>query len=121
MLIYEPEKRATAQEMLSSPWLNMEPNFDYKMSEREYEKMNIIKKNNRIERKGVEEKDVIESDVEIHHGDKEDNDNVSDYSDDDSYMEPTENINIQNFNNSFAVYGQHVKLSALDKANPQFK
>ena len=40
--------------------------------------------------------------------------------DEDSFLEPTETINIQNFNNSFAIYGQHVKLSALDKANPQF-
>lgn len=28
MLEWYPEKRATAQEMLSHPWLNMEPNYE---------------------------------------------------------------------------------------------
>jgi len=122
MLIYEPEHRATAQEMLSNPWFDMESNFDFKMSEREYEKMNIVKKNNKIERKNVNEKDIIESDIELNGGDFEDNDaNIYEDDDDgDSFAEPTDTINIQNFNNSFAIYGQHVKLSALDKANPQF-
>jgi hypothetical protein len=124
MLIYEPEHRATAQEMLKNPWFDMESNFDYKMSEREYEKMNIVKKNNKIEKKNANEKDIIESDIELNGGDFEDNDDeCCDDDDDDSYEnhEPTDTINIQNFNNSFAIYGQHVKLSALDKANPQFK
>jgi len=123
MLEYEPDKRATAQEMLKNPWLNMEPNFDYKMSDREYEKMNIIKKTNKIERKNLNEKDVIESDTELNHGDREDNDDLEREEEDvdESFVEPTDNINIFNFNNSFAIYGQHVKLSALDKANPQFK
>lgn len=123
MLTYEPENRATAQDMLKNQWLNMEPNFNYKMSEREYEKMNIIKKTNKVERKNLNEKDVVESDIELNQGDKEDNDEILGFVEDldDSYVEPTENINIYNFNNSFAIYGQHVKLSALDKANPQFK
>ena len=102
----------------------MESNFDYKMSEREYEKMNIVKKNNKIEKKNANEKDIIESDIELNGGDFEDNDDECyDDDDDDSYEnhEPTDTINIQNFNNSFAIYGQHVKLRALDKANPQFK
>lgn len=121
MLEYEPNKRATAQEMLHNPWLTMEPNFEYKMSEREYEKMNIVKKTNKIERKNINERDVIESDIEKNHGDMEDNDNImEEENNDESFVEPTDNINIFNFNNSFAIYGQHVKLSALDKANPQF-
>lgn len=123
MLIYEPEKRATAQEMLNHPWLNQEFSLDYKMTDREYERMNIIKKG-RTDRKLLNVRDVVESDNEQNMGDDEDNENSQiledDVSDDDSYMEPTETINIQNFNNSFAIYGQHVKLSALDKANPQF-
>jgi len=121
MLIYEPEKRATAQEMLNHPWLNMPADFDYKMSEREYEKMTIIKKP-KGDKKIVNERDVDDSDTEKNVADDEDNNDLvfdtEEY--DESLYEPTETINIQNFNNSFAIYGQHLKLSALDKANPQF-
>lgn len=122
MLIYEPEKRATAQQMLDSPWLNMEPNLEYKMTDREYEKMNMVKKSKVEKKSGAYDKDVIDSDNEQNVADEEDNDELDyDEEDDDSFVEPTETINIQNFNNSFAIYGQHVKLSALDKANPQFQ
>lgn len=123
MLAYEPEHRATAQDMLRNPWLNMEADFDYKMSEREYEKMTMFKKNIKTERKNHNEKDVVDSEVERNHADDEDNDEEQEEPDDDNSMcfEPTDMINIQNFNNSFAIYGQHVKLSALDKPNPQFK
>ena len=122
MLVYEPEHRATAQDMLNNPWLTMEANFDYKMSDRDHEKMTMFKKNIKAEKKQTNEKDVLDSDIERNHADDEDNDALSNENDDDSLcMEPTDVINIQNFNNSFAIYGQHVKLSALDKANPQFK
>ena len=122
MLTYEPEKRATAQDMLESSWLNMEANFDYKMSDREYEKMNMVKKP-KADRKTIpKERDVIESDTELNMADDEDNEDIAfiDDEEDESISGFTETINIQNFNNSFAIYGQHVKLSALDKANPQF-
>lgn len=122
MLSYEPEHRATAQEMLRNPWLNMDAEFDYKMSEREYEKMTMFKKNIKTERKNVNDKDIIESDIERNQADDEDNEEPEQVDDDSSMcLEPTDTINIQNFNNSFAIYGQHVKLSALDKPNPQFK
>lgn len=126
MLIYEPEHRATAQQMLDHPWFNMESNFDYKMSEREYEKMTMFKKNIKTEKKKFSDRDIIESDVEINQADDEDNDEDNDFNDDDDddsciQYEPSDTINIQNFNNSFAIYGQHVKLNTLDKANPQFK
>lgn len=124
MLIYNPEKRATAQEMLQSPWLNMEPNFEFKMTDREYERMNIIKKS-KPDKKRNASRDIIESDNEKNEADDEDNNDSAlleenNDSDSSNYAEPTDTINIQNFNNSFAIYGQHVKLSALDKANPQF-
>lgn len=125
MLIYNPENRATAQDMLKSPWLNMEPNFEYKMTDREYERMNIIKKS-KPDKKRNASRDIVESDNEKNEADDEDNnDSVllegnANESDSSNYAEPTDTINIQNFNNSFAIYGQHVKLSALDKANPQF-
>lgn len=124
MLEYDPDKRATAQEMLNNEWLNMPSNFDYKMNDREYEKMKMIKKNSKIEKKPNYEKDVIESEEELNEGDDEDNSShVEDDEDeeDTAFGKAVDNIEIQNFNNSFAIYGQHVKLSALDKANPQFK
>ena len=122
MLAYEPENRATAQEMLNNPWLSMEPDFDFKMSEREYEKMTMFKKGVKTERKNNGERDVVESDIERNQADDEDNEEVEEVDEESSmFMEPTDTINIQNFNNSFAIYGQHVKLSALDKPNPQFK
>ena len=125
MLEYYPERRVTAQSMLNHPWLSMPANFDYIMSDREYERMIMIKKNKK-EKIGVEEvstADIIESDNEVNQADDEDNE---DFFTDDS-MESEDScgeadiINIQNFNNSFAAYGQHVNLAALDRANPQFQ
>ncbi len=123
MLKYEPEKRATAKEMLDHPWLNMPADFEFKMTERDYEMMSMIKKS-KGDKKVLNIKDIIDSETEQNIADNEDNENIdtreNEEEDEDSFLEPTETINIQNFNNSFAIYGQHVKLSALDKANPQF-
>jgi len=127
MLEYYPEKRASAQDLLKHPWLNMPSNFDYLMSDREYEKMMMIKKNSKKEKnsdlnKNEEIKqDIIESDIELNMGDDEDNEEISCEEDsDESFVENPDQIHIQNFNNSFAAYGQHVNLAALDRANPQF-
>ncbi len=124
MLEYYPERRATAQQMLSHYWLNMPSNFEHLMNEREYEKLLMIKKNQKKEKtEDTSASDVIESDNEINMADDEDNDQYisseeeeSDFCDDEPDI-----INIQNFNNSFAAYGQHVNLAALDRANPQFE
>lgn len=125
MLEFYPERRASAQEMLNHPWLNMEADFDFKMSDREHEKMIMIKQNMKSERKEVnfDERDVAESEVEINMADDEDNDEIEieEREEEESYCEDPDKINIQNFNNSFSIYGQHVKLSALDKPNPQFE
>lgn len=43
MLEWYPEKRATAQKMLQHKWLNMQPNNDYKYTDREYEVMMLKK------------------------------------------------------------------------------
>ena len=127
MLEYYPEKRISAQELLKHPWLNMPADFDYLMSDREYEKMMMIKKNAKKERSNVYPEDtpthdLVESDIEINMADDEDNeDNISnDDESSDSFVENPDLIHIQNFNNSFAAYGQHVNLAGLDKANPQF-
>lgn len=36
ILKWSPSDRPTAQQMLSHPWLSMEDNYDYKMTEMEY-------------------------------------------------------------------------------------
>jgi serine/threonine protein kinase len=127
MLEYYPEKRASAQDLLNHPWLNMPDNFDYLMSDREYEKMMMVKKNAKKEKSGnsnndeQSKQDLVESDIEINMADDEDNEDITDEEDsDDSFVDNPDQIHIQNFNNSFAAYGQHVNLAALDRANPQF-
>ena len=119
MLEYHPEKRITAQELLNHPWLNMPADFDYLMSERDYEKKMMKKKNQKKEKLNNEDSvpcDMIDSDVEINMADDESNEeNISEASNtDDSFIENPDHIHIQNFNNSFAAYGQHVNLAALD-------
>jgi serine/threonine-protein kinase SRPK3 len=121
MLEYYPERRATAREMLNHYWLNMPANFEYYMNDREYERMLMVKRNQKKEKNEDEtERDVIESDSELNAADDEDNDEYESSEDDDMCDEDPDIINIQNFNNSFAAYGQHVNLAALDRANPQF-
>ena len=38
MLDWDPEKRASAQSMINHPWLNMEKNYEAKMTDEEYYK-----------------------------------------------------------------------------------
>ena len=105
MLEYYPEKRATAQTMLNHPWLKMPANFDYIMSDWEYERMRFfqstIKRTQRIN-----ELDVVESDSELNYGDSEDNSQYSSkdiFEETDEYEDP---INIHKMNTSFAAYGE---------------
>lgn len=123
MLEYHPERRATAQDMLRHEWLNMEPNFDYLLTEKEYEKKNMSKKNKFSNKDEYNEYDVIESDIEQNVADDEDNEDymTDDIDEDDDNADDADLVTIQNFNNSFAAYGQHVNLAALDRANPQFQ
>ena len=126
MLNYYPERRATAQSMLNNPWLNMPANFDYMMAEREYERMIMIKKNKKERVQSSDEvsvADIVESDNELNQADDEDNEDYmsDDIDESEDSCDDADVINIQNFNNSFAAYGQHVNLAALDRANPQFQ
>ena len=129
MLIYSPEKRATAQDLLDHYWLKMPPNFDFTMSEKEYQRMMMIKQsNNKKNSEKPEEpnkQDIFESDDELNNADDEDNeeyktaDEFDQFSGDDEDHE--QQFDIPNYNNSFAAYGQYVSLSSLDRANPQFQ
>ena len=138
MLEYLPEKRASARELLNHPWLKMEDNFDVKMNEVEIAKMNLIEnlKNEEIENEknnnflndddSDNDRQVYTSESEINEGDNEDNSEYdNEFSDEDkesneSGDENPDKVNIMNFNNSFAQYGQFVDLTSLDRANPQF-
>lgn len=46
MLEWDPQKRATAQQMLSHPWLAMPAVYDTKMKEKEYRHMSLLRKLN---------------------------------------------------------------------------
>ena len=121
MLRYQPDQRATAQEMLNHPWLSMPANFDYLMTDREYQAMLIKCKEKKKKPQRTENStDLIDSDIGINMGDDEDND---EYDSDSSgvSINKENDFPIQNFNNSFAAYGQHINLDALDRANPQFE
>ena len=43
MLEWHHDRRATAEEMLSHPWLSMPENYDYKFTKKEYEKIQFKK------------------------------------------------------------------------------
>ena len=133
MLEYSPQKRASARQMLQHPWLSMPHNFNYLMSDWELQKMNLIittkekyKKENNINTNIQNEIDVYEDEDDLYEGDSEDNSNSehnSNDDDDDDSLSGDDNpdkIEIPNYNNSFAHYGQFVNLAALDRANPQF-
>lgn len=49
MLVYEPEKRATAEEMLSHRWLTMPNNYGTKMSEKEFWEMSLVQKQREVD------------------------------------------------------------------------
>ena len=63
MLTWNHETRASAQEMLKHPWLDMEPNFDFKYTEREYEVM-LLKKELKNQMKGGQGQQQDQADVE---------------------------------------------------------
>jgi len=129
MLVYSPEKRASAQSLLQHYWLSMPPNTDYTMSDKEYQRMMMIKQNTKKDKPDEYNKnDVVDSDTEVNMADDEDNDDYNSQDEYEQFTDDEENegefqenqFDIPNYNNSFAAYGQYVSLSSLDRANPQF-
>lgn len=78
MLNWNHEKRASAQEMLKHPWLKMEDNYDFKLTKRQIESMQLKKEVN-IKSKDDEDKEeremneLVDSDPELYQGDAEEN------------------------------------------------
>jgi serine/threonine protein kinase len=84
MLEWSPEKRATAKDMLNHPWLNMEDNWDIKMTEKEINKLNLKNKINKLNldssdrsssMSNEEMNELCESENELNNADIEDNSN----------------------------------------------
>jgi len=84
MLSWNHETRASAQQMLNHPWLNMQDNYDFKYTDREYDVM-MLKKELKNQMRGgasttqdaadTEERqemnELIESDPELYAADTE--------------------------------------------------
>lgn len=83
MLEWYPEKRATAREMINHPWLHMEPNYDYLLSERDYQVMMLKSKlaQEPVVEDNKEMSELGESDNDLFHADNENNSTMSDESD----------------------------------------
>lgn len=85
MLSWNHETRASAEDMLKHPWFEMEENYDFKYTEREYEVM-LLKKELKTQMKGAantqqddavledrqEMNELVDSDPELYAGDIED-------------------------------------------------
>jgi serine/threonine-protein kinase SRPK3 len=89
MLEWYPEKRATAKKMLDHPWLEMESNYDYLLSERDYQVM-MLKNRLTNEPPGEDNKEMSElgeSDNDLFNADSEDNNStMSDEDADDEFF-----------------------------------
>ena len=144
MLEWYPEKRATAKEMLEHPWLNMPANYDYLLSERDYQVMML--KNKLTQEPSVEDNkemsELGESDIDLFNADFEDNNSTMSDEDDDGefftvidtktiakkdYYSEDEDIDTRlpgpNYlHNSFTgPYPEDMNRSYVDKGpNPQF-
>ena len=76
MLRWFPDQRASAQEMLKHPWLNMESNYDTKMTELEYRKMQLVSdvyNEGKIDSDPSDVSELGETDNEMNYADVDDN------------------------------------------------
>ena len=73
MLEWNPGNRATAQDMLSHPWLTMDKNYDYKVPEEEFKRESLRRSIEDIG-KSEDKGDLAETDYDMNKADIEDND-----------------------------------------------
>lgn len=112
MLEWDPQKRATAQEMLSHPWLNMPANYDTMMKEKEYKHMSLLKKLNGEDEDTEIGNAVLGDSIEEQcYGDTENNSELGSSEDDTDEIVETGD----------SKYGPNSPLLNIDHgANPQF-
>ncbi len=118
MLEWYPDRRATAQEMLSHPWLNMPKNYEYKMSDKEYHKISL-KKSVQAVPQDEEKGDLAESDVELNRADIEDNGEKLTRDIDDSESDLSESEGIDPASKKYSL--QSDLLNVDHGPNPQFE
>lgn len=120
MLEWDPQKRASAQQMLSHPWLYMPPQYETKMTEKEYRHMGLVKtlietEDTTDERPTKEEENNIgilgESSEILHDADVENDFNsATSEEEEDNYIDSPSN-----------KYGPNSPLLNIDHGpNPQF-
>lgn len=120
MLDWDPQKRATAEQMLSHPWLNMEPIYDTKMKEKEYRHMTLMKKLNLSEGKEEEGATIGSGDNNAVLGESTDELNAADVENNEECVSDVDDMEdtATSANNK---YGPNSALLNIDHgANPQF-
>lgn len=74
MLEWYPERRATAQDILAHPWLNMQANYDTTMNEAEFQKMMLKSKLlGKEDDNNKEMSELCDSEDDLFRADSEDN------------------------------------------------
>jgi len=73
MLIYYPERRATAQQCLKDPWFSMPQEENFKMSEEEYEQYIKAQQKEEAKQKELDLSSNEAQDSDIYDGENEDN------------------------------------------------
>ena len=134
MLEWYPERRASAKDMLNHPWLTMEPDYEFKMTEKESQIMML--KNKLTSPTGEEDNnkamsELCESEIEMFNADLEDNNDIESDENDEAFFGKNENPESEEevklpgpkyLNNSFTgPYPEDMNRPYKDKGpNPQF-
>ena len=101
MLVYEPEKRETAEQALKHYWLDMPSNYNTKMTEKEFWEMSLVQKqrevdnNERLKRGESPVLDGVRMPSSAENTDVEDNNEISqesEFSASDNEKEFVENL-----------------------------
>lgn len=117
MLEWYPEKRATAQQMLENPWLNMPANYNTHMNEEEYSVHLGKSKAKKEQGPSRDESNTGMSELEESEEDKNNADNEDNSDDENAYVTEEE----ESVHGEDAVPQIEKKLVKTDKgANPQF-
>lgn len=121
MLRWQHDKRATAQEMLKHPWLNMPANYDYKYSEKEFEIMKLkmkVKGDAKVEDEDKQEmNELIDSDPEEYAPDGEDLADLSDVND----FESEDGSDRGKSDNAWGFFDDGDSLMDSDEGNERMK